>query len=181
MRINGKFAPGYGTQTTHGLSHTRIYSIWSDMKKRCNNPKHKFWQYYGGRGIAVCERWNSFESFFADMGHPPSGTSLDRIDGRFGYKKENCRWATATQQSRNRSNSRLVRALGREMCITAWAEFLGVKESTIRARLNKGWSEHDAVSVKIKKVIPFEEWKKVKSDAQNVAETVGSDQGAAQG
>jgi len=158
MRINGKFAPGFPHRQTHGLCRTRAYSIWADMKKRCSNPKHAFWMYYGGKGISVCQKWQRFEGFFEDMGQPPEGLSLDRIDGSLGYYPENCRWATAQEQSRNRSNRRVVRALGNELSVVEWAEKLGINESTIRARLNKGWSDHDAVTKALKVVKPFSEW-----------------------
>jgi hypothetical protein len=72
------------------------------MIQRCTNPALDSWQYYGARGIAVCERWLSFESFLADMGERPAGMTLDRIDNDRGYEISNCRWATAAQQSQNR-------------------------------------------------------------------------------
>lgn len=88
---------------SHGLynSHRAEYQCWQDMRQRCNNEKHKSFHNYGGRGISVCDRWGSFENFINDMGQRPDGRSLDRIDVDGNYDPQNCRWATATEQSRN--------------------------------------------------------------------------------
>lgn len=72
------------------------------MKNRCLNPNATDYPRYGGRGIRVCDRWLSFENFLADMGERPNGTTIDRIDGSKGYEPTNCRWATASEQQRNR-------------------------------------------------------------------------------
>lgn len=91
---------------THGKRHTPTYRTWLDMIQRCTNPNNPRYTDYGGRGITVCERWRSFENFYADMGdRPGAGYSLDRIDNDSGYAPGNCRWATAEVQQRNKRRS----------------------------------------------------------------------------
>jgi len=81
---------------------TRIYAVWRSMMQRCNSPNHPAYADYGGRGIRVCERWHSFVNFLVDMGEPPPGLSIDRINNDGDYEPGNCRWATRSEQMRNR-------------------------------------------------------------------------------
>lgn len=89
--------------TTHGMSESRVYRIWKDMRNRCHYEKYPERHLYGGRGISVCDRWRySFENFLADMGVPADHLSIDRIDVNGNYEPGNCRWATAQEQAANK-------------------------------------------------------------------------------
>ena len=120
-------------EVTHGMTRTKEYRIWDAMVRRCHNPNHHAFASYGGRGITVCDKWRTFEGFFEDMGFKPAGMSLDRIDNDKGYSKENCRWATATDQARNRRATKLTAEQA-----TAIKEMLaaGVTQSTIAAQFS---------------------------------------------
>jgi hypothetical protein len=90
----------------HGMSKTRIYQCWADMKTRCTNSSNPYFHRYGGRGIGFCEEWRSFEPFYAwamSHGYAPDLT-LERIDNDKGYSPENCKWATQHEQSMNKSH-----------------------------------------------------------------------------
>jgi hypothetical protein len=87
---------------THGETGTPTYTCWAAMIRRCYNPNAVQYRHYGGRGIKVCTRWKSYVNFRDDMGRKPDGLSLDRIDVDGDYCQENCRWATALMQTRNR-------------------------------------------------------------------------------
>jgi hypothetical protein len=87
----------------HGYSGTREHAAWLDLRNRCRNPGVHNYDRYGARGITVCERWDVFENFLADMGpRPGKGYSVERIDNDGNYEPSNCKWATKHEQNRNR-------------------------------------------------------------------------------
>lgn len=132
----------------HGKSSTKTHATWCAMITRCYNEKGRAYKYYGGRGITVCNRWrDSFENFLEDMGEHPKGLSLDRIDNDKGYSKENCRWATTTEQSRNRSTSMKVVYEGVETPIIELSKRFGIKYRSLhKAITDYGKSPEDAVA-----------------------------------
>jgi len=88
-------------RTKHGYSKTRAYQVWSDMIRRCTNPKAANWDSYGGRGIKVCDEWLSFDVWHSHMGDPPLNMSIERIDNDGNYERLNCKWATVGEQNSN--------------------------------------------------------------------------------
>jgi predicted XRE-type DNA-binding protein len=129
------------------------YETWFSMKARCHNKNREDWKFYGGRGIGIDDpRWNYFESFIQDMGLKPNRTyTLERIDNNKGYSKENCKWATKTEQNRNQSTTILNQKLANEIRklykIGIWkqselAKIFKVNQSHIsQIVLNKIWRE----------------------------------------
>jgi hypothetical protein len=135
-----------GLAKTHGMSKSSTYRIWKAMRRRCEVETASEYRRYGGRGISVCGRWASFESFFADMGERPSEDhSIDRIDNDGNYEPGNCRWATDTEQARNKRNNVHLTALGATKTMAEWSEQSAVTGGAIAYRLRTGWSPDDAV------------------------------------
>lgn len=133
--------------TKHGMFGTVEYHCWNSMRGRCQNPQDANYKNYGGRGISVCEQWQSFEGFFADMGYRPSKEhSLDRIDNDGNYTPENCRWATRNEQGRNRRTCTFIDFDGHRKAAIDWCELLGVPYQTVMQRLSRGISFVDAVT-----------------------------------
>ena len=132
----------------HGLSKSKEYVVWASMIRRCTNQNNKYWSRYGGRGITVCDRWlNSVENFIADMGPCQIGMSIDRIDNNLGYEPGNCRWATSTEQVRNRSISKRVTVFGIRASLHEWAACAGVNYCTVLSRLKRGLSDAKALGL----------------------------------
>lgn len=130
------------SMSTHGKWRTLEFGIWSKIIARCENPRDKKFYLYGGRGIKICERWRKcFLDFFDDMGPRPSPKhSVDRWPDRDGnYEPNNCRWATVSQQNRNRRNNLIVQFQGRKMTLTEACQIAGVNYQTTRSRLRRGW------------------------------------------
>jgi hypothetical protein len=131
---------------THGMTKTRTWSSWSDMLKRCRNPNATGYENYGGRGITVCARWETFENFIADMGECPPGLTLERENVDRDYEPSNCRWATKAEQQNNKRNTRWVEIDGQRMSLGQACKRRSVSYSLVRDRLKLGWSLEAAIS-----------------------------------
>lgn len=130
----------------HGYCFTRVYRIWVGMKNRCQNPRSRHYTNYGARGVRVCERWQRFENFLADMGDPAPSMTIDRINNEGDYEPTNCRWATYDEQACNKRNNCLLESDGEILPLTIWARRLNIHRTTLRRRINKGWTMEKVVS-----------------------------------
>jgi len=138
--------------TTHGMKSYSEYNIWQGMIQRCNNIKNPDYLRYGGRSVAVCSEWSSFEQFYKDMGPRPSKDhTLDRKDNNGNYCNENCRWATRKEQNNNRRSSKMLTYKGENRTLAQWAELQGIAYATLYRRLLTGWSVEDALSIPTQK------------------------------
>jgi hypothetical protein len=118
---------------THGMSKTAIYRRWRNMHDRCTSGEKP-----GYADVSVCERWNSFENFIADMGMPPDGHTLDRKNPFGDYSPENCRWATAKTQANNRRKKTIMLTHdGRTLTVEEWASVLGITKEGMFSRIWK--------------------------------------------
>lgn len=126
--------------TTHGFSKTRLYSIYYKMKERTINEHDTAYQYYGGRGIKVCDEWiNDFKAFYEwaiDNGYK-DGLTIDRIDTNGNYEPSNCRWSTRKEQANNRRTNKNISYNGETHNLKQWSEKLGINYGTLKARINR--------------------------------------------
>jgi hypothetical protein len=131
---------------TVGYKPTAEWRVWNGMKRRCYDKKEPAYRNYGGRGITVCVRWlNDFAAFLADVGpRPPSDGkrpfTIERIDNNGNYEPGNVRWATWSEQCRNRRTSRMVTLNGETKSLLTWCEELSRDYDLVAGRLQKGWS-----------------------------------------
>jgi hypothetical protein len=140
MKTNRPHMLGNKHNERHGLHKSPEYCTWQSMKTRCSNPKHKHYYRYGGRGINYDPSWEYFENFYADMGKRPDGYTLDRIDNNKGYSKDNCKWASRKEQSKNTISNILITYQGKTKCAFDWAKETGINYQTIIRKFKKGVS-----------------------------------------
>lgn len=126
-------------QTTHGRSHSKVWNVWTHLRARCTNEKAKDYPRYGGRGITFDPSWESFEKFFEDVGLPPSERhTLDRRENSGNYEPGNVRWATYTEQNRNRRDNVRFMVGEKSQTLREWAEEFGINRSTLTSRIYQG-------------------------------------------
>lgn len=129
----------------HNGFGTRLYNIWNSMRQRCNNPNHRSYHNYGGRGIKICAEWDDFNIFRAwalSAGYDETAVrgkcTLDRIDVDSGYSPNNCRFINMREQADNRRGSIILEHDGETHPLTVWAEILGIKYPTLWKRYRSG-------------------------------------------
>lgn len=127
------------TNTRHGMCNAPEYRIWKAIKERCSYVKHKSYSDYGGRGITVCDEWkDSFDNFYRDMGPRPSKDhTIERRESDKSYCKENCYWATRTEQNNNTRRNIFYVRNGVAKTLAAWCKELDLSYSTVYARMKQ--------------------------------------------
>lgn len=146
--------------TIHGGSKDRLFTVWCDMRRRCEKPYDKNFNHYGGRGITVCAEWHSYENFreWAHLnGYDESAKygkcTLDRINPNGDYEPGNCRWVSLKVQNNNRRNNRLIEYKGQTKTLKQWAEETGVGKAALESRLDRyGWSVERAIETPVRRV-----------------------------
>lgn len=158
QRLPGEpdFAPVKHGHTRRGAFPPE-YQAWTAMNRRCRDPKAAFLKDYGARGIRVCDRWaRDYEAFLADVGPRPSPLhSIERIDVNGNYEPGNVRWATPTEQARNKRNNRVLELRGERRTLIEWSERAGMRRETVARRLARGWSVEDALMIAVDKARPW--------------------------
>lgn len=146
-RDNGRRNRTHGDASTNGVRAAE-YRIWAEVKTRCYNAKRPMYKHYGGRGIAMCDRWrNSYEAFFEDMGRRPSDKhSIDRIDNDGNYEPGNCRWVLVAVQAANKRNNRHITIDSETKHLAEWCRHFGISTRTFHNRVFAGASEQEALS-----------------------------------
>lgn len=134
---------------THGLAKTRIYRIYLGMKKRCYNKNYFQFQYYGGKGIRICDEWlNNFKSFYdwSIANNYNDTLTIDRINSNGNYCPENCRWVDKYVQANNKKTNKLITYNNETHTMTEWSKITGLTYSTIQHRLDRNWDIEKALT-----------------------------------
>lgn len=131
--------------------HTKLYKIWCGIKRRCQNYDASHYKYYGKRGICVCDEWtHNFRPFYewAISNGYQDGLTIDRIDNDKGYSPENCRWATITEQNRNKRCNTIFSYRGVAKTLAEWSDIVDIDPHMISGRVKRGWSFEDAITIR---------------------------------
>ena len=138
------------TKHGHGClkKRSKSYKAWLHMIQRCTNLNDSSYKHYGGRGIKVCEAWRKFENFLEDMGERPKNMTLDRVDNDGNYCPENCRWATRSEQQRNRRNTIFITIYGVTQPLAEWCETYNSNYNMVYGRIYRcGWTPEEALEI----------------------------------
>jgi hypothetical protein len=148
--------------TSHGFSNSLLWEVWKGMNSRCNNPANQSYRHYGGKGVQVSERWKQrfdgveigFMNFSNDvLSTYREGLEIERIDNNKNYEPSNCTWASRKDQILNRSITRFLEFQGKILCLSDWAELLGINKNTLFSRIDVlGWSVEKAFTTPARKV-----------------------------
>lgn len=132
----------------HYLKHTKVYSVWNEMRNRCQNPNDSSYKRYGGKGISVCEEWQDFRNFYpwAIQNGYHEGLTIDRIDPAGNYEPTNCRWISNAEQQRNRGNNVKLEKDGESLTIGEWCEQLNFSYSCAKSRYYRAMKKKGSAS-----------------------------------
>jgi len=135
---------------THNMTYTPIYKIWKHMKSRCYNPHNNRYEFYGAKGITVCNKWLHFEGFYEDMGSTYSkGLSIDRINVNGNYEPSNCKWSTDLEQANNKTNSIMLTFNNETNSLQNLCRKYKLPSNTIKYRLKAGYTVQQAFKIPI--------------------------------
>lgn len=140
--IRGKAPNNIGDRMrTHGDRRSKLYNVWSGMKRRCNNKNSTHYNDYGGRGIKVCESWNEYINFkeWAVSNGYEEGLTIERVDVNKNYEPDNCKWATWIEQQNNKRNTKRYLFEGEMYTLRQLSEMSGINKRTLAGRLERGW------------------------------------------
>lgn len=133
---------------THGMTGTRLFNIWVDMRQRCSNPNYPQFYLWGGKGVKVCQEWeNDFQAFYnwAISNGYDDTLSIERKDGCGDYEPSNCKWATPKEQSRNTTGNRKITIDGETKLLCEWIEISPITTSTYYKRIKRGMTDKEAL------------------------------------
>lgn len=130
-----------GPNYRHGKTGTSTYHVWASMINRTTSKKCSNYHRYGGRGITVCEKWRTFAGFYEDMGDRPDNLTLERVDNNKGYTKENCKWATTSEQAKNRRSAVMLTVGSTTIQMCDLCEMTGIDRATLRYADRRGYLE----------------------------------------
>jgi len=151
----GQFVEGHTVGIKHGEAkrgkQSKLYRVWQNMKSRCRNPETSYYQYYGEKGVELCEEWEEFENFreWAKKNGYQDDLEIDRKDNDGNYCPENCHWVTRSEQMNNTEQNHILTYKSKNMTAIQWARKLDMNVNTLRGRIFRGWSDKEILETPI--------------------------------